>query len=161
VFGIKESRLQEIVRETVESVVNDSQERVKRDLDGFKTVAELQDRVTKTREQIETLRIEKERIEEAHARREREVEHKVGLERKRQEFEIAQAKRETELTVREENLTADRKRFEEQMKFLTERFEEEVEYQRELLTKVLERLPSAEIIANLSNAPAVGRAGDE
>lgn len=156
-FGImREDRLREIVSQTVEQVVLNSQERVKRDLDGFKTVADLQDRITKTREEIETLRIEKARREEEFARKEREVEHKVGLERKRQEFEITQAKRETELTVREENLTADRKRFEEQMGFLTERFEGEVKYQRELLTKVLERLPSAEIIANISNGGAHG-----
>lgn len=153
---MREDRLREIVSQTVEQVVRDSQERVKRDLTGFKTVAELQDRIAKTREEIETLRIEKDRREEEFTRREREVEHKVGLERKRQEFEIAQAKRETELTVREENLTADRKRFEEQMGFLTERFEGEVKYQRELLTKVLERLPSAEIIANISNGGSHG-----
>jgi hypothetical protein len=97
------------------------------------------------REQIETLTIEKNRREEDFSRREREVEHKVGLERKRQEFEISQAKRETSVTLREENLKADRARFEEQMKFHDERFSTEVGYLKDMVGQMLKRLPSTEI----------------
>lgn len=92
------------------------------------------------REQIETLKIEKGRREEEFARQQREVEHKVGLERKRQEFEVASAKREATLAVREENLKADRARFEEQMKFQTKRFEEEVGYLKGMLSDVLKQI---------------------
>lgn len=99
----------------------------------FATVAQL-------KEEIETLRIEKGRREEDFAKQAREVEHKVGLERKRQEFEVASAKREATLSVREENLKADRARFEEQMKFQTKRFEEEVGYLKTMLGDVLKQV---------------------
>lgn len=56
----------------------------------------------------------------------REVEHKVGLERKRQEFEIQQAKRETEVKVREENLAADKERFKAEMNFQREHLQSEI-----------------------------------
>lgn len=102
-------------------------------------------KITKLREELETLRIEKSRKEEEFAKKEREIEHKVGLERKRQEFEIEQAKRETSVTVREENLSADRKRFEEQLEFHQTRFETEVKYLHEMAEKLMERLPSADI----------------
>jgi hypothetical protein len=93
------------------------------------------------REEIETLTIEKERREEEFARREREVEHKVGLERKRQEFEVDAAKREAVVTVREENLKADKKRFEEAMKAQSERLDD----MKELLLEMMKRLPTANI----------------
>lgn len=96
--------------------------------------------LTALREEIETLKIEKGRREEDFARQQREVEHKVGLERKRQEFEVASAKREATLAVREENLKADRARFEEQMKFQTKRFEEEVGYLKGMLSDVLKQI---------------------
>lgn len=99
----------------------------------FATLAQL-------REEIETLRIEKGRREEEFAKQSREVEHKVGLERKRQEFEVSSAKREATLSVREENLKADRARFEEQMKFQTKRFEEEVGYLKTMLGDVLKQV---------------------
>lgn len=96
--------------------------------------------LTALKEEIETLKIEKGRREEEFQRREREVEHKVGLERKRQEFEVSSAKREATLSVREENLKADRARFEEQMKFHDKRFTEEVGYLKGMLEQVLGRL---------------------
>lgn len=102
--------------------------------------------VTRLREELETLKIEKARKDEEFAKKEREIEHKVGLERKRQEFEIEQAKRETSVTVREENLSADRKRFEEQLEFHQTRFETEVKYLHEMAEKLMERLPSADIL---------------
>lgn len=62
-----------------------------------KTVAELRD-------EVETLKIEKARKVEEGKIREREIEHKIGLERKRSEFEREQASREATVAVREENL---------------------------------------------------------
>lgn len=138
---VSKDELQEAVREAVEEAfVGDDEE------SGDKsTVAGL-------REQIETLRIEKGRREEEIERKERDITHKVGLERKRQEFEVEQAKRETMVTLREENLTADRKRFEDEMSFTRKRFEEEVGYLRVMVGQVLERLPSAEIIATVGKS---------
>ncbi len=105
--------------------------------------------LTTAREQVETLRkqvtdleIRKSKLDEDNARERRETDHMVGLERKRQEFEIDQAKREAIVAVREENLEADRARFEEQMKFIMTRFETEVASQKDLMGDILKRLPT-------------------
>jgi hypothetical protein len=127
-----------VVKETVERIVKNA-------LQDAESALASAGKITKLREELETLRIEKGRKEEEFAKKEREIEHKVGLERKRQEFEIEQAKRETTVTVREENLSADRKRFEEQLEFHQTRFETEVKYLHEMAEKLMERLPSAEI----------------
>ena len=105
----------------------------------------LVDEVKTLRETITNLEITKAKAQEDRDREKREVEHMVGLERKRQAFEIDQAKRETTVTVREENLKADKDRFQEQMKFTTERFEKEVGYLKEIMTQVLERLPTVTV----------------
>jgi hypothetical protein len=47
--------------------------------------------------------------------------------------------------VKEENLRADRARFEEQMAFTTKRFEKEVEYLRQMHGEILERLPTVRV----------------
>ena len=85
----------------------------------------------------------------------------VGLERKRQEFEINQARRETPVAVREENLDADRKRFETQMAFTTERFASEVGYLKELMGEVLDRLPTVRVDRRLVPANGNGSHADE
>ena len=104
------------------------------------------------REEIETLRIEKGRIEEENARKLREVTHQVGLERLRQEAEAEQAKkdvdsarREAVLEVREKNLAAEREAFDKQMEFQRERFEQEQGYLRDLLGQILKRLPDISV----------------
>jgi vacuolar-type H+-ATPase subunit I/STV1 len=70
---------------------------------------------------------------------------KIGLERKRQEFEIEVAKRETTVTVREENLAATQQRFEEQMAFHKDQIKGEIDRFQNLLNAVIDRLPSASI----------------
>ena len=92
--------------------------------------------------QIADLEIAKSKIDEKHAREDRELRHMIGLEKKRQEVEMAQAKRDTELTVREGNLTAEKARFAEQLRFNTERFEKMEQYQKDMLTEILQRLPN-------------------
>lgn len=116
--------------DTLKRMVTDAFERAERSLAGIRDITDL-------REEIETLKIEKARREEEYARREREVEHKVGLERKRQAVELANATREATLKVREENLAADKTRFAEEMKFQRERFTTEVSYLKEMLQQVL------------------------
>lgn len=95
--------------------------------------------------QIADLQIEKSKREEGHAREERELRHMIGLEKKRQEVEIAQAKRDTELTVREGNLKADQQRFEDQLKFNTQRFETMEKYLKDMLSDILQRLPTVTV----------------
>jgi hypothetical protein len=125
-------------------------EKVEGELKGIRSISDLTSKVKTLRGEVETLSIEKGRKEEEFARKEREIEHKVGLERKRQEQEIALSKRESTVSVREENLKADRDRFEGQMKFQEERFTKEVGYLKEMLGDIVQRLPSAEFTADLS-----------
>ncbi len=126
----------------------DAMRRIESELSGIKSVSDLSDRVKSLREKISKLEIEKSQKDEEFARREREIEHKVGLERKRQEMELAAGTREAKLSVREENLKADRERFTEQMKFHDERFTAEVGYLKDMIGTIMERLPN--ITADLS-----------
>ena len=118
---------------------------LKGDRDAIKKQRDYHAEVLTLREQIETLRIEKARVQEEQARKEREVRHEVGLLRKQVETEQDLATKEAVLKVREENLSADRQRFEEQMKFTTARFEKEVQYLHETIAHVLKRLPVVEV----------------
>jgi hypothetical protein len=130
--------------------------------DEWRDRAKAEEEITALRKQIADLEIRRDKITEDHEREKREVKHMVGLERKRQEFEIDQARRETTVTVREENLAADRKRFEEQMKFTTERFQAEVGYLKDLMGEVLDRLPTVTVDKTVTPMPSRRRkaAGD-
>lgn len=119
-------------------------------LEGIKSVADLSDRVKALRKQVDDLEIEKSKRTEEFERRERDIDHKVGLERKRQEFEIDAAKRETTVALREENLANDKKRFEEQMAFHEKRFTEEVGYLKDMLGQVIDRMPTAKFTGDLT-----------
>jgi hypothetical protein len=141
VLGSK--RLAGVVASAVKDAVDQSERDARASMAKLRKVSELEQEITK-------LTIEKDRKQEEWDRREREIEHKVGLEQKRQEFEISQAKRDTQVTVREENLAADKERFKAEMDFQRKRLEEEVASLRTLVGQMLERLPSAEIYADLS-----------
>lgn len=116
-------------------------------LQKIRNVTDLTGRVDSLQGELATLRIAKSKIEEDFARREREIEHKVGLERKRQEVELVAGKREAVVSVREENLKADQTRFAETMKFQNDRFTTEVGYLKDMIEQMMNRLPSAEILA--------------
>ena len=77
----------------------------------------------------------------------RQISHRrlIPFLKKRQEVEIVQAKKETELTVREGNLAAEKKRFEENLKFNTERFQSMENYMKEQMKSILERLPNVNL----------------
>lgn len=130
------------VRDSVEKAVERIVKQALKDADS--TLARLGD-LTKLREELETLKIEKGRREEEYSKRDREIEHKVGLERKRQETEIGLAKREAVLAAKEEALVADRKRFEDQLTFHEKRFTEEVGYLKDMIGSLAEKLPTATI----------------
>ncbi len=106
------------------------------------SVSGLSAEVLTLKQQIAQLNIDKSKIEEEHAREDRELRHMIGLEKRRQEVEIQQAKKDTELTVREGNLAAEKTRFEEQLKFNTERFSTMEKYLKDMLTDILKRLPN-------------------
>ena len=142
---------EETIRQTVERILRSVLKDAETTLGKIKTIADLNKKVKELREEVETEKITRLRVNEERAKKDREIEHKVGLERTRQKFESEQAKREAIVTVREENLTADRTRFEDQMKFQQDRFTEEVKYLKEMVGQVLKRLPTAEIIAEVKS----------
>lgn len=109
---------------------------------GLDKVTPLTDEVVALKKQIVTLEIEKSKKQEENAKERRELTHMIGLEKKRQEFEIAQAKAETTLKVEQSNLAADKKRFGDEMGFQRERFEKEVGYLKEMMKDILDRLPN-------------------
>lgn len=129
---------------------DDAVSKVNDELAGIRSLRDLSAKVKQTRDELETLKIEKARKDEEYARKEREIEHKVGLERERQKVELENAKREAAVSVREENLKADRKRFEDQMKFHEDRFTEEVKYLKDMLGQIIERLPTANLTGDIT-----------
>ena len=140
---IGSGRLQSVIAGAVKSAQEQSEKDARSALETSASIVDL-------RKQLTALEIERDRKNEEWARREREIEHKVGLERKRQEVEIEQAKRETAVTVREESLKAEKERFKSEMDFQRKRLEEEVTALRTLVGQMMERLPSAEIYADLT-----------
>lgn len=122
--------------------ISSKEKRLLEDLREHAKGLELATSVLNLKKQINDLEIEKSKIKEQHAKEDRELRHMIGLEKKRQEFEIEQSKRETTLKVQQENLAADKKRFEDQMKFHETRFTEEVGYLKDMIKNVLDRLPN-------------------
>lgn len=106
-------------------------------------------KATNLRKEIVRLEIERDKKQEEWDRREREIEHKVWLERKRQEFEIEQSKREAAVAVKEANLEADKQRFKDEMDFQRKHLESEIGALRDMVGQLLKALPTAEIIANV------------
>lgn len=113
-----------------------------RELGPLTETSALSAQVITLKKQIADLEINKSKITEEHERQDRELRHMIGLEKKRQEVELVQAKKDTELTVREGNLAAEKARFEEQLKFNTQRFETMEKYLKDMLTDILKRLPN-------------------
>lgn len=94
--------------------------------------------------EIEELKVSKDRLVEENDRKIRDTEHKVGLLKLKQDHEVANTKRETQLEVREQNLKADKDRFADEMEFQRKHLQGEVNRIESILSKVLERLPNIE-----------------
>ena len=107
----------------------------------------------KLRDQIEQLRREKATLTEDNARKVRETEHKTGLLRQKTDQDIANAKRETELKVREENLKADKQRFADEMEFQRKHLQGEVDRIDGILRAILDRLPSIDVALSGDASP--------
>jgi len=142
IFVWGNNSLEEVVSKAVERLNEDAKKQAN---DYLKSVSTLND----LKKQIATMEIERDKKKEEFDRREREVEHKVGLERKRQEFEITQSKREATVQVQEENLKADKERFKAEMDFQRKHLEDEIKSLRTLVSEMMKCLPSAEIFATL------------
>ena len=108
--------------------------------------------LTRLREQIAELEINKNKLIADQAERERATKHKVGLLMEKQEQDKAHQDRMNEITlrearagVREENLAADRKRFEEQIEFVQTQIKGEIDRFMTLQQQLMERLPTIEV----------------
>lgn len=101
--------------------------------------------VTDLKRKIEQLKLEKDRLEEDNARKIRETEHKTGLLRTKQEHDVEHARRMAQLEVREQNLDADRKRFEAEMAFQREHMQREVDRFDGIAKALMERLPTIDV----------------
>lgn len=124
---------------------------LKGEREALREEAALADSIQTLKVKVEDLKIEKGRLTEEHAREKREVEHMVGLEKNRQKVEMEQATRDAKLTVREENLAADKDRFDKHVEFIEERFGEEVGYLKDLMGQVLGRLPTVSVDKTVSS----------
>jgi hypothetical protein len=130
---------------------------LKGEKEGHRETLTLLDQIKVLKKELVDLEIQRDKQKETHEREQRELKHMIGLEKKRQEFEVTSAKRETTVTIREENLNADRKRFEQQMDFTTKRFEKEVGYLKDIMGQVLDRLPTVNVDRSISTKEAVAK----
>lgn len=130
------------------------------ELKGEREAVESTTRLTTERLQllseIETLKIERDRIEEDHARQIREVEHATGLHRKQTEWERKKAVEEAKLEVEKGNLGAERTRFTEQMDFHKQQIANEVDRLDGLLKGLMERLPTVSVEKSIDFSLANG-----
>ncbi len=131
---------------------DDGRERLADELAGLKAeIKALRTERGKTQEltrldrAVETLKLEKGRLVENNDRKIRETEHKVGLLKTKQDHDVENARRETRLAVREENLAADKERFKAEMDFQREHLQREVTRIEDILGKILDRLPVIEV----------------
>lgn len=132
----------EKLRRAVEDVMQDYFLQAKNELAELRNAKDLSDKVKTLTAQVSKLEITKSQIEETHAREKREIEHKLGLEKTRQKQELEIGLREQSVKIKEENLTADKKRFEDQMKFMSDRMTKETDYLKDMMQKVLDSLPT-------------------
>lgn len=113
-------------------------------------------------DEIEAMKREKATLIEEHDRRERDTKHEVGLLRKQweqdkehQERQIELKQQEAVLKVREENLTAERKRFEEQMEFARDQMKAEVDRLVAANQSLLNALPNVAVRLTDRAAPEI------
>ena len=143
--NVASKQMEELVRSTIDQAISNA---LNDKTNSITLNAEI-DRLTKEKTKLQ---IEYDREKERWDRTEREIEHKLGLEKRRQEQEIQLATRETTVKVREENLSGERELFKKEMEFQRSRLEGEVQSLRDLTGKLLKALPSAEIIANINSS---------
>lgn len=109
------------------------------------TVVGLENEIARLTREVTKLEIARDKQLETTKRERREIEHLVGLERKRSEAETALALREAKIGVREEAFAKDLNRFQEQMDFNNAQFNNQVRYLQEIVGKVLAHLPKVEL----------------
>ena len=155
----KLSSIEKTLKETVVDVfgveslalLDEAVKNVQEKLDKIRNVADYQAELDRLREEASGLRILNEEKKAEWDRKQTDIEFKVGLDRRRHEQELELSKRETVLTVREENLSKDIQRFEDRMNDQREAMKAEMDSLRTLTGQLLERLPDARMIAKIGS----------
>jgi hypothetical protein len=126
--------------------------------DALTDASALREERDRIKTELVELQIEKSKVDEEHDRRERETLHKVGLERKRQEFEADAAKREAKLEVREEALDSAKDLVQDKLDFMQERMTEEIKYLKEsVIEAVIKLVPTVTVEKSISLSDAADR----
>jgi len=150
--GAEEARIKELEKQ-IDNLTREI-DRLHKAIDDKTEELGLSDEVVALKKQITTLEITASKKNEEFDKRERELEHMIGLERKRQEVELAQAKRDAELTVRETNLDAATNNLKEQMEFFKSEMGKQVAYLKDDIVKaLLNRLPTVTVDRYIEDAP--------
>lgn len=135
---------------------------LKAEIKALRTERDNTEQVKRLERDVEKLRLEKARLTEDNDRKIRETEHKVGLLKTKQDHDVDHATRMAKLHVREENLSADRERFQAEMEFQREHLQREVDRVESILGKVLERLPNIDAALKVGIGSSNGRGrGDD
>lgn len=136
-----------LIEDVVDRAIGEFVNNMNEDFDQLGDVLALRSEKLSLEEEIERLNLQEERMQEGFDRREREIEHKVGLDRQRQEQELELTRKMAALEAKEENQEQREELFEERMDF----FESEMKEHKALLRDVMNKLPSAEIIARIGS----------
>ena len=112
------------------------------DREGHGRARKLETELATLKRELTDKQIEFDREQEKWDREKREVEHMVGLQRRRSEYDAEAAAREAKLVVREENLTAQQQRFDEHVAFIEKRFDQQFRSLEKLTGQILERMPT-------------------
>lgn len=139
--GAIEERIKESNRVTFIDLLNSLDTVTSKAVNELKSMVDLSSTVDKLQKELAKVKNEKSSIEEGFARTQREIEHKLGLERARQSQELELATREAKLKAKEDNLQSERDLFKKEMDFRQNRFMEEVTYQRGLSEQLLSVIP--------------------
>lgn len=111
----------------------------------LRTRDELEQKVAQLRRDLTQKQIDYDREAEKWARERREVEHKVGLQQEKADFDADAARRTAILEVREENLTAAQEQAAKELAFTKEQMQVTQAFLEQNFAKVLERLPDISV----------------
>jgi len=138
-------KMEQKVEIPLDGIIDGVVSRLTGELEVMKNYNALSIQVKKLKEQVADLEINKAKKQEEFDRKEREIEHKVGLVKKQQEMELKLAVREAKVETAADNLEADRKRFADEMQFQNDRFTSEVGYLKDMIGEILGRLPHVNV----------------
>lgn len=107
---------------------------------------------------VSNLEIRKSQYEEENARKEREIEHKLGLLEIQREKEREVEKREATVTAREESVNNKATQLEERIAFMTTSFDAHVARMEGVVDSIIDRIPKVNVDHAVSVAAGAAHA---